>query len=85
MDKFINFWGGIWEKDEKMPVVPWLEEAREAMKAKVHKMEQFTIKEEVLSSTAKIGRPLGLMVSKAIGGKCSNQRKEHQYVHYMMQ
>ena len=31
-------------------MVPWIEEAREALKANV---EQFTIKEEVLSSTAK--------------------------------
>ena len=44
VDKFVNFWGGIWEKDEKMPLVPWMEEAREALKAKVHKVEQFTIK-----------------------------------------
>ena len=34
-------------------MVLWMEEAREALKAKVHKVEQFTIKEEVLSSTAK--------------------------------
>ena len=33
-------------------MVPWMEETREALKAKVHKVEQFTIKEEVLSSTA---------------------------------
>ena len=31
----------------------WLEEAREALKARVDKVEQFTIKEETLSSTAK--------------------------------
>ena len=39
VDKFVNFWGGIWEKDEKTPMVPWMEEAREALKAKVHKLE----------------------------------------------
>ena len=53
VDKFVNVWGGIWEKDKKTPVIPWMEEAREALKAKVHEVEQFTIKEEVLSSTAK--------------------------------
>ena len=34
-------------------MVPWTEEARKALKAKVHKVEQFTIKEEVLGSTEK--------------------------------
>ena len=53
VDKFVNFRGGIWEKDEKTPMVPWMEEATEALKAKVHNVEQFTIEEEVLSSTAK--------------------------------
>ena len=62
-----------------------MEDVRKALKAKVHKVEQFTIKEEVLTSTAKkkrkIGRPLGFMVFKRIGGEGSNQRKEHLYVH----
>ena len=53
VDKFVNFWGGIWEKDEKVPIVLWIEEAREALKAKMQKVEHFIIKEEVLSSTAK--------------------------------
>ena len=53
MDKFVNFWDGILEKDEKTPMVPWMEEAREALKAKLHKVEQFTINKEVLSSTGK--------------------------------
>ena len=41
------------EKDEKTPTVPWMEKAREALKAEVHKVGQFTIIEEVLTSTAK--------------------------------
>ena len=26
MDKFVDFWGGIWERKERTPYMPWMEE-----------------------------------------------------------
>ena len=23
MDKFVDFWGGIWERNERTPYMPW--------------------------------------------------------------
>ena len=80
MDKFVNVSGGIWEKDKKAPMVPWMEKAREALKAKVRKAEQFTIKEEVLSSTVKKRKnwtPPGIDGIQNYWWKNSNQHKEH--------
>ena len=29
MDKFVQFWGGIWEKDNGTPKMPWMESVRD--------------------------------------------------------
>ena len=28
MKKFVEFWGGIWEKNERTPNMPWMEEVK---------------------------------------------------------
>ena len=28
MDKFVDFWGGIWERKERTPYMPWKEEIK---------------------------------------------------------
>ena len=34
MDKFVKFWGGIWEKYDRKPNMPWMEKTREELKEK---------------------------------------------------
>ena len=28
MQKFVEFWGGIWEREERTPNMPWMEQIR---------------------------------------------------------
>ena len=28
MEKFVEFWGGIWEREERTPNMPWMEQIR---------------------------------------------------------
>ena len=32
MKKFVKFWGGIQEKDDRTPEMPWMESVREQLK-----------------------------------------------------
>ena len=52
MDKFIEFWGGIWERREDTPHMPWMEEVKMQLNAKVTSVNDFntsleTVRKEV--------------------------------------
>ena len=48
MEKFVEFWGGIWEQDEATPNMPWMEEVKAELNEKVKIVGQFEITEERL-------------------------------------
>ena len=43
MEKFVEFWAGKWEKDEKTPEMPWMEKAKIDLREKVQNVNEFTI------------------------------------------
>ena len=48
MEKFVEFWGGIWEQNEPMPNMPWMEEVKAELSEKANIVSQFEITEEKL-------------------------------------
>lgn len=45
MDKFVDFWGGIWEQNEPTPNMPWMEEVKAELNGKVNVIGRFEITE----------------------------------------
>ena len=43
MEKFVEFWGGIWEREERTPSMPWMEEIRRQLNEKVNQVNEFNI------------------------------------------
>ena len=39
MGKFVKFLGGIWEKDDHKPIMPWMDKIREELKEKITSMK----------------------------------------------
>ena len=48
MEKFVEFWGGIWEQNEPTPNMPWMEEVKTELSEKANIVSQFEITEEKL-------------------------------------
>ena len=48
MEKFVEFWGGIWEQNEPMPNMLWMEEVKAELSEKANIVSQFEITEEKL-------------------------------------
>ena len=46
MEKFVEFWGGIWEQNEETPNMQWMEEVKKELNGKVDNVNQFEITEE---------------------------------------
>ena len=46
MEKFVEFWAGIWEKDEKTPEMPWMQKVKMALREKVKNVKEFTLTEK---------------------------------------
>ena len=54
MEKFVEFWGGIWKREERTPNMPWMEEIRRQLNEKVNKVNEFNITfEKVKKEVAK--------------------------------
>ena len=53
MEKFTEFWGRIWEKEEVTPMLPWMDNVKEELKASINTVKEFTIEEERLIKIAK--------------------------------
>ena len=43
MGKFVEFWGNIWEREERTPNMPWMEETRRQLNEKVNQVNEFNI------------------------------------------
>ena len=48
MEKFVEFWGGIWEQNELTPNMPWMEEVKAELNKKANIVGEFGITEEKL-------------------------------------
>ena len=45
MEKVVEFWAGIWEKEEKTPKMPWMEKVKMELREKVQNVNELTITE----------------------------------------
>ena len=53
-EKFVEFWGGIWEREDRMPNMPWMEEIKGQLNEKVNQVKEFNITfEKVKKEVAK--------------------------------
>ena len=43
IEKFVEFWGGMWEKEERTPNMPWMEQIRRQLSEKVNRVNEFSI------------------------------------------
>ena len=48
MEKFVEFWGGIWEQNELTPNMSWMEEVKAELNKKANIVSEFGITEEKL-------------------------------------
>ena len=54
MDKFVDFWGDIWERKERTPYMPWMEEIGRQLHKKVNSFNDLTvIFDKVIKEVAK--------------------------------
>ena len=53
MEKFDKFWGDIWQKDDRTPEMPWMENVREQLKDRITNIKEFNITEETLEKQIK--------------------------------
>ena len=53
IDKFIDFWAGIWEDDSKTPVTKWMKGIEERLREKVKSISEFKVTEKDLQDVAK--------------------------------
>ena len=53
MEKFDKFWGDIWQKDDRTPEMPWMENVREQLKDRITNIKEFNITEETLGKQTK--------------------------------
>ena len=50
IEKFVEFWGGIWEKEKRTPEMPWMEKVREDLMRKIKRGNVFDITEKILTT-----------------------------------
>ena len=43
MEKFVELWGGIWEREEITPNMPWMEVVRRQLREMVNQVNKFNI------------------------------------------
>ena len=51
--KFVKFWGEIWEKDDRTPEMLWRESVSEQLRDKITNVKEFNITEESLEKETK--------------------------------
>ena len=53
INKFVEFWGGIWECEGKTTIQPWMETIEEEIHSKIQSVKEFQITEENLKKVIK--------------------------------
>ena len=49
IEKIVEFWGGIWEKNERTPNMPWMEKVKRLLGEKVTLINEFDFDTEKLT------------------------------------
>ena len=80
MEKFVEFWGGIWEQNEPTPNMPWIEEVKAELSEKANIVSQFEITEKK-HQKERIGQPQESMASKITGGRSLHWHRKHWQNH----
>ena len=81
IEKFVEFWGGIWKKEERTPEMPWMEKVREDLTRKINRVDVFDITEKSLTAEnnkKKNWTAPGIDRIQNTGGRNSNQHRGHQ-------
>ena len=53
INKFTDFWAGIWEDDSKTPVTKWMKGIEKRLREKVKSTSEFKVTEKYLQDVAK--------------------------------
>ena len=53
IEKFTEFWGGIWEDDEKTEQQPWMEKVKQKIREKIHTVTEFKVSESDIEKVIK--------------------------------
>ena len=53
MDKFTDFWGGIWEDVDKTTYQPWMMEVGHKIRQKVEDVREFFVREDGIARVIK--------------------------------
>ena len=53
MEKFVKFWGDIWEKDDRTPEMLWMKSVSRQLRDKITNVKEFNITEETLEKETK--------------------------------
>ena len=68
IERFVKFWGSIWEKNERTLNMPWMEKMKRVLRKNVTVINEFDIDTEKLIKE-RAGWPQGLMEYKTFGVK----------------
>ena len=66
MDKFVEFWGGIWEQNERTPNMPWMEQVKRELQEKVGVVSELHANNDIVPEWWPSGRTVLLPKSKAL-------------------
>ena len=53
MEKFVKFWGDLWEKDDRVPEMPQMKSVIEQLRDKITSVKEFNITLETLENETK--------------------------------
>ncbi len=53
IEKFVQSWGGIWEKEETTPEQPWMLKIKQQLEGKLQKVEDFNVSVEMIECILK--------------------------------
>ena len=76
MQRFVEFWGVIWEENEPMPNMPWMEEVKAELGERANLVSKFAITDENMKKEISKGKNLDSS-GNTFGGRNSNWRRKH--------
>ena len=80
MENFVECWGGIWERKERTPNMPSMEEVERQLSEKVNMAQEFDIETESTRKEVRkkeIGQHQELMVYRITGYRILNLPRKH--------
>ena len=80
MRRFVEFWGHIWEQNEPMLTMPWMEEVKVELSERANLVSEFSIIDENLKkeiAKRKKWKAPGIDGIQTFGGKNLNRCRKH--------